>query len=568
MDQGPCLLGVFMDYSLKRSSEELIRRFLSLLNRQDVADLLEVDDGFLRAVLYGTKERERYRNFEIRKRSGGCRTISVPPKNLAILQRKLNMVLGLIYAPKTCAFGFVRDKNIVGNAGQHCGRRHLLNVDLEDFFPTINIHRVRGAITSYGVGHDAAVVLAQICCMADGRLPQGAPTSPIISNIICRSLDNELMQLAKSSRCQYTRYADDLTFSTNLPRIPSRVGSLSKGFQLGKGITSIIDKHNFQIHHVKTSYSSPLHRQEVTGLIVNEFPNIKRTFTRSLLGALYAWEKHGYEKANAVYKERFRRPGQGLELRSHLRGKLCFLRMVLGENAPVFRRAATRFNVLNPDVPISVPSLDKITPYPLRGKPPKAPWRLWFARYAPCVYLLSVKTKDNDECAGTAFCIGPDILATAGHNLIHQHLAVYIGSELVEPEACHVVDSDCIPDIGIIRLKPGTINGTCLITQGRLPQIGEEVCAIGYPSLPMRDTTTVMHTGVVEALPVAYSGTPRFIQVSFQSGGGLSGAPLLDARGFVVGVMVENIFTAMKEQVPQRPYGQAVPIEYITTALP
>jgi len=309
-----------MDYGLKQSSDELIRRFLTLNTRQDVADLLEVDDRFLRAVLYGTKERERYRNFEIRKRSGGRRVISVPPKNLAILQRKLNVVLGLIYMPKTCAFGFVRDKSIVGNARQHCGRRHLLNVDLEGFFPSINIHRVRGAMSSYGVGHDAAVVLAQICCMADGTLPQGAPTSPIISNIICRSLDNELMQLAKASRCQYTRYADDLTFSTSLARIPSRVGSLSDGFQLGNGIAAIIDKHNFKIHHAKTTYSCPLHRQEVTGLIVNEFPNIRRPFIRSLLGALYAWEKHGYEKANMIYRERFRRSGQGLELRSHLRG--------------------------------------------------------------------------------------------------------------------------------------------------------------------------------------------------------------------------------------------------------
>jgi len=241
--------------------------------------------------------------------------------------------------------------------------------------------------------------------------------------------------------------------------------------------------------------------------------------------------------------------------------------MVLGQNAPVFRKAATRFNALNPDTPISLPSLDKIASYPLRGKPPKEAWKLWFARYAPCVYLLAVKTKDNDECAGTAFCIGPDILATAGHNLTHPHVAVYIGSDLIEPKACNVVGSDCVPDIGIIRLKPGTVNGTSLITKGRLPEIGEEVCAIGYPSLPMRDTTVVMHTGVVEALPVAYSGAPRFIQVSFQSGGGLSGAPLMDERGFVVGVMVENIFTATKEQVPQRPYGQAVPIEYLTALL-
>jgi len=83
----------------------------------------------------------------------------------------------------------------------------------------------------------------------------------------------------------------------------------------------------------------------------------------------------------------------------------------------------------------------------------------------------------------------------------------------------------------------------------------------------MRDTTLVMHTGIVEALPVAYAEGLRFIQVSFQSGGGLSGAPLIDKRGFVVGVMAENIFREENGPVPQRPYGQAVPIEYLADLL-
>jgi RNA-directed DNA polymerase len=362
-----------MEYLLRQTPEELVRKFYSLKVRQDVAELLEVEDKFLLAVLYGTKERGRYRSFEIRKRAGGSRVISAPPKNLAILQVKLNTVLNLVYKPKWCAFGFVREKNIVGNASEHCGRNHVLNLDLEDFFPSINVHRVRGAISSYGVGHEAALVIAQICCMADGMLPQGSPTSPIISNIICRSLDNELMQLAKTLRCRYTRYADDLTFSTSLARIPSKLGHLSEGFQPSTGIVSIVERHGFRINRSKIQYFSPSRRQEVTGLTVNEFPNVKRGFVRSVLGALYAWEKHGYEKANAVYKEKYHKPGRGIELRNHLRGKLCFLKMVIGQDAPTYRRAVKRFNVLNQADQILLRPLAEINPYPLRGRSPSEP---------------------------------------------------------------------------------------------------------------------------------------------------------------------------------------------------
>ncbi len=536
-------------------------------SRQDVADPLEVEDRFLRILSYGTKERERYRDCEIRKRSGGSRLISVPPKNLAIPQRKLSTVLGLVYVPKACAFGFVRGKSLVGNASQHCKKGHLLNWDPEDFFPSISIQRVIGSISSYGVGHEAAVVLAQICCMADGTLPQGAPTSPIISNMICRSLDNGFMQLAKTLRCRYTRYADDLTLSTSLHHVPSKIGYADDPTTPGSEITSIVERNGFKINRSKSHYFSPLRRQEVTGIVVNEFPNVKRAFIRSVLGGLYAWEKHGYEKANAVYREKYRQAGRGAELRSHLRGKLCFLKMVIGQDAPTYRKAARRFNILNPAHPISVRPLTEAEPYPLRGKPPDEPWRLWFTRYASCIYLLEITTEDESKCAATAFCIGPDTLATAGHNLVHAHVEVFMGDARIQPECSRVEEGPSAPDVGLIGVKEGVMNCPSLLTQGRLPEIGEEVCDIGYPSLPMRDATAVVHTGIVEALPVTYDRKPRFIQVSFQSGGGLSGAPLIDKRGFVVGVMIENIFSETQERVPPRPYGQAVPIEYLADFL-
>jgi len=124
-------------------------------------------------------------------------------------------------------------------------------------------------------------------------------------------------------------------------------------------------------------------------------------------------------------------------------------------------------------------------------------------------------------------------------------------------------------DVGCLRLEE-LRSSRGIPTQLRLPKIGEEVVAIGFPTIPRRNPTMVVHIGTVEALPLAYGTNQRFIQVSFQSGGGLSGGCLLDKSGHALGIMVENVFMApnnsnpnqVESAVPQRPYGQAVPLEY------
>ncbi len=295
---------VKIQHKLTRCPAELLARFHTLCWRSDVADLLEVEDRILCTLLYGLRERERYHTFEIQKKSKQKRCISAPPRNLAILQAKLHSVLTLVYRPKWCAFGFLKHKSIVDNARTHCKRQHILNIDIEEFFPTIHIGRVIGAFKSYHIGREAAHVLAQICCTAEGVLPQGAPTSPMISNIICRSMDNELMQLAKMLRCRYTRYADDLSFSTDMRYFPSDLFCTGEEPCLGNRLVALIEKHGFRINPTKVRYLRPIMRQDVTGLTVNEFPNIRRDFLRSIQGALYAWEKHGLDDATRLYMEK------------------------------------------------------------------------------------------------------------------------------------------------------------------------------------------------------------------------------------------------------------------------
>jgi len=573
LDQGSLYLIInLMETQLKSSPEELIQKFKSLKTRSDLAMLLEIKEDFLCKILYGVKERKKYRKFEIQKKSKKIREIHAPPKNLAILQSKLNTILQLVYSPKPCVHGFVKgvNRSILSNANPHKGKRHLINIDLQDFFPSINIYRIKGALMSYpyNIPTDVALVIAQICCRDDGIMPQGSSASPIISNIICRSLDNELMQLARCLKCNYTRYADDITFSTSLFRIPKELAIINNGVSLGKKIISIIEKHNFKINTDKVRYSSPLERQEVTGLTVNEFPNIKRSFIRQIFGILYALEKHGYEATQKRYMDKYFKHSRGaIELKNIVTGKISFLKMVVGEDSPLYRKIVKKFNNLRLSEEIFIKPIEELNPYPLRGKCPKnQPWNKWFSLYKDSVFLLEITDSDRAKHTGTAFYIGNRLLATAKHNFQYKDISINMGNDTIPYESNYPEYriNDNAADAGIIKITSNILdNNPWFQTQLRLPEIGEEVIAIGFPCLSQRNPTLVMHIGVVEALPVNYATNHRFIQVSFQSGGGLSGGPLVDKRGFVVGIMVENIFYLAEPNVPSRPYGQAVPVEYL-----
>ena len=306
----------------------------------------------------------------------------------------------------------------------------------------------------------------------------------------------------------------------------------------------------------------------MTGLIVNEYPNIKRSFIRSIFGALYAWQNHGFKKANTLYCDKYNRKSMDSNFQSYLRGKICYLKMVLGADAPIYRKAAKRFNLLNPDKALPIQPINKMNAYPLRGNSPKEPWKLWYRRYTPLIHFLECCSDQGNKLSATGFRINPDIIATAKHNFKYSILSVYYDDKVVDQKKHYPEYDEKPPDVAFILTDPNIIlDKNWIPTQMRLPEIGEEVSAIGYPVIPNRNPTIVMHTGVVEALPVSFDNNFRYIQVSFQSGGGLSGAPLIDKRGFVIGIMIENTFretdSEEKDRVPKRPYGQAVPIEYL-----
>ena len=163
---------------------------------RDVAKLLDYRYSALVYQLYKVSDDEKYETFEIPKKAGGSRTITVPSRVLKLIQRRLAEVLQNTYKPKPVVYGFVPGKNIVDNAKMHKKKNWVLNIDLEDFFSSINFGRVRGMFIGkpYNLPASVATVLAQICIYKN-QLPQGAPTSPVVSNMICAKMDSELQDL-------------------------------------------------------------------------------------------------------------------------------------------------------------------------------------------------------------------------------------------------------------------------------------------------------------------------------------------------------------------------------------
>ena len=283
--------------------EKIKESFLKLETREDVASILGISERSLRYFLYKKRPENMYHSFKIAKKDGTTRENSAPDKALKEIQRKLADVLSAVYDPKVCTYGFIDEKNIVGNAEQHTKKRLVFNIDLKDFFSQIHFGRVRGMLMHepYSLTDEAATTIAQIACF-NGRLPQGAPSSPIITNMICIPLDNALMRLAKSTGCVYTRYADDITFSTYKHAFDkSLVYVNNEEVIIGDKLASILEKHSFAVNPKKITLRSRARRQEVTGLTVNEFPNLRRYYVKQLRAIIHSCEKFGVLAAAKVY---------------------------------------------------------------------------------------------------------------------------------------------------------------------------------------------------------------------------------------------------------------------------
>ena len=233
-------------------------------------------------------------SFKFRKKNGGTRDIKAPIERLALLQSRLAELLSScvgeleVINPRrwVAAHGFYPGRTIVSNAVLHRSKRYVFNVDLENFFGTINFGRVRGYFIKdrgFELSPSVATILAQIACH-ENALPQGSPCSPMISNLVGNILDARLLAFAKQNRCIYSRYADDLTFSTNEKLFPNAIAVNVQGSEwiVGTQLQDIISRSGFTLNNNKTRMSLRIARQTVTGLVVNKKVNVPREYYRTV----------------------------------------------------------------------------------------------------------------------------------------------------------------------------------------------------------------------------------------------------------------------------------------------
>ena len=272
----------------------------------DVARLLGFSPSGLSYVLYKQPPKKKYFKFQIPKKSGGTREICAPLGALKAIQRELATLLNTCRAEileatprRPLSHGFRDSLSIVTNAQNHTVRRHVLNLDLADFFPTFNFGRVRGFFlkdNDFALDEKVATVLAQIACF-ENSLPQGSPCSPVIADMIAHILDVRLVDLAKKSGVTYSRYADDLTFSTNQKAFAealAKPGAASVDpWIVGDQLVKVIERSGFKLNPNKTRMQFRGSRQVVTGLTVNAKVNVSQQYWRSIRSMCHALYQRG-----------------------------------------------------------------------------------------------------------------------------------------------------------------------------------------------------------------------------------------------------------------------------------
>lgn len=340
--------------------KERSRLFYEADTKEKLAIALGTNPKLLAYYLYILPESEKYTKKTIYKKSGKVRNVAAPRRGLKFIQRNLADIINYSFAQKSCVHGFVPHKSTITNAKIHLRRNYVVNLDLKDFFPSINFGRVLGLFKAppFNFNKSVAVALAQICCF-EGNLPQGSPCSPVISNLICRSLDNSLLRLSKSYKMSYSRYADDITFSTNLKNLPDAIGSYVDGkFSVSDMLVAIIEKNGFKLNNNKIRCRSRFQRQEITGIVANEIINVSRIYVRRIRAMLHSWEVYGLQQAANEHFSRYRKKRvdyPDASFKKRIAGMIGYVGMVKGVDSSVYVSLFEKFRSLDEEVKLKLP---------------------------------------------------------------------------------------------------------------------------------------------------------------------------------------------------------------------
>jgi RNA-directed DNA polymerase len=483
--------------------------------------------------LYRLPIDRRYNSFTIKKRTGGTRLISSPATGLKTVQRRLSKLLYSIYEPRTGVHGFAIGRGITTNAEVHVRRNHVLNIDIEDFFGSINFGRVRGLFMAepFSLPPGVATVLAQICCHED-KLPQGAPTSPIVSNMICGRMDSELKTLARQHDCLYTRYADDLTFSTRLRVFPTELAYLEevedkRSVRLSTALNDLIEKNGFKVKQSKTRLLSRSDRQNVTGLTVNRFVNVDRRYIRNLRAALHAWRKHGFNQAQAKFRDTYS-TGRDGNLDRTLFGRIQFVGSVRGWDDSLYAKLRDEYNDLDSSLKIPV----KTVPWERRAE-----LAIWV--------IEDIET----EIQGTAFFLEGYGIITCAH-CVGTKPFIYHPTEPTKKFPLALKATNDAIDLAILEIENEMPTHTDLSPQTfqSTLQRGEAVKLLGYPGHAPGKEMSVKE-GKIQSFTT--KSTIRRFNISAPVIAGNSGGPVINRYRRVAGVAVtgaDNIEEAEKTE--------------------
>lgn len=273
----------------------------------EIATAMKISIGALRFLAFSrkTSTKTHYVRFKIPKKTGGERIISAPMPRLKAAQHWILQNILQKVKLHEAAHGFAQAHSIVSNAKPHLGAEVIVNIDLKDFFPSISYKRIRGLFNSLGYSEAASTIFALICteptveelsldgktyyvATSDRHLPQGAPTSPALTNILCRRLDKRLTQAAQELGFVYTRYADDLTFSAKGEFCRNICNILNKAHD-------IVKHEGLTVNTEKTRVLRKGRQQEVTGVVVNKKLNVSKKTLKKFRATLYQIEKDGPE---------------------------------------------------------------------------------------------------------------------------------------------------------------------------------------------------------------------------------------------------------------------------------
>lgn len=455
-----------------------------------------------------------YKSFEIAKGGTKTRKIRAPNKRLKHLQRQLLPLLDQLYEVRDPVHGFVVDRSVKTNALAHLRKRFVLNLDLKDFFPAITEKRIVGVLESFGIDSSVAAVIGYLCCV-NGQLPQGAPTSPVLSNMICFRLDRQLLTFAKGARCIYTRYADDITFSSHQPMTTLFEGPLPPAGHfapdlLTPAFLTIVATNGFTINPAKAHYADRHSRRMVTGLKINELLNVERSYVRNIRAALHSVETIG----EAAAQHKFEALGGTGSLPAHLLGKISWLRHIRGQTDPVFRSIAVRFNKSFPSPGIEV------TPTSAEVRD-RAVW--------------VVEHFEDEMAQGSAFFLRGVGLVTAAHCVTGAtDIDVYHPSKPANKFKVNVHNIDQDRDLAVLSHTIPETEYLELERSTRAVSVGDVLTAVGYPSFGPGDRLNV-RDGNVSSLPVRHG--VQLIEVQQKLSQGMSGGPLLDGYDAVAGVV-------------------------------